>query len=470
MRSVPLGLLLLGVAFSGCLDPTSDEDPPSDSQESEWYDLLPWEELGAAVYNDEHDHRDRGLHREVARGLTVLNRSTLSDDGLSLGEYTEADHEHGLIAVAVVTGPGSTMRIVFLREDELPALNVAGFIDEPDSYGDVKFDSQQKLVYIPYSGDKAFSIWDISNVESPRRVGEAQGPGCHMLHPMVIDQVSHVFCAGLGGSIVYRVEDSPSPEGGVQAVPVAVAAPQSDPEVARYATYYEDLSPLGPALITTPHDQTAQPDPLTGNPLLVTAHELQGIRVFDVSIPAAPREISYWRGEGMNDASLERVHTVGIAEVNGKRLGFGATETFTDVEPALYIVDFSDWANPKFVARWVPPGIPGDQGITYSLHNLQVIGTRLYVTNFHGGLWVLNITDPANPITEALRTPVWDTEYPRPGEFMQIGEFQIFNDINQYWDVIVVNGYTIVTDMSAGIEVLHVDGDPMGDPEWDGFT
>ena len=468
MRRATLGLVLVGSLFAGCLDAVDEPQPPEGDAEAQWYDLLPWEDLGAAIYSDEHDHRDRGLHQEVARAVTVLNMSTLSDDGLSLGEYTEADHEHGLIAVAVVTGPGSTMRIVFLREDDLPALNVAGYIDEPDSYGDVKFDPQLKLVYIPYPGDKAFSMWDISDLENPRRVGEAQGAGCHMLHAMPIDGVPHVFCAGVGGSMVFRIEESP--QGGYQAVPVAVAAPQNDPEVARYATYYEDLSPIGPALITTPHDQTAQPDPLTGDPLLVTAHELQGIRVFDVSVPAAPREISYWRGDGMNDAQLERVHTVGIAEINGRRIGFGATETFTDVEPALYIVDFSDWSDPKFLARWTPPGIPGDQGITYSLHNLQVVGTRLYLTNFHGGLWVLDVSDPANPITQALRTPVRDTEYPRPGEFMQIGEFQIFNNVNQYWDVIVVNGYTIVTDMSAGIEVFHVDGDPAGDPEWDGFT
>ena len=463
MRHVSLAILLFVGALAGCVQPQAEEDSVDRNEE----ELVPWEDLGASVFSDEHDHRDRSIHNEVAQGLKVLNVSTLSDDGLSLGEYTEADHEHGLIAFAIVTGPGSSMRIAFLDEDDLPAIKVVGYFDEPDSYGDVKFDSELPFVYVPYPGDKAFSIWDITDVTKPRRVGEAQGQGCHMLHAMPIDDVSHVFCAGLGGSYVYRIEETAQ---GVQAVPVAVAAPQNDPEVARYASYYEDLSPLGPALLTTPHDQTAQPDPLTNEPLLVTAHELQGIRVFDVSVPAAPREISYWRGDGMNDYELERVHTVGLAEINGRRIGFGATETFTDVEPALYIVDFTDWANPRFLARWTPPGIPGDQGITYSLHNLQVVGTRLYLTNFHGGLWVLDVADPSNPVPLALRHPVRDTEYPRPGEFMQIGDFQIFNNVNQYWDVIVVNGYTIVTDMSAGIEVFLVDGDPAGDPEWDGFT
>ena len=44
------------------------------------------------------------------------------------------------------------------------------------------------------------------------------------LHAMPIDGVSHVFCAGLGGSFVYRIQDTPQ---GIEAVPVAVAAPQS---------------------------------------------------------------------------------------------------------------------------------------------------------------------------------------------------------------------------------------------------
>jgi hypothetical protein len=462
MRTAFATFVLLATLLGGCVQsPTITPDPVDPLA------LLPWEELGALIYSEDHDHRDRGLHTEIARGLKVLNQSTLSDNGLSLGEYTEADHERGIIAIAIVTGPGSTMRIVLLRESDLPALTVASYFDEPNSYGDVKLDPQRPLVYVPYPSGPAFSIWDISKLGSPRRVSEAPGAGCHMLHVLPIGGTSHVFCATVGGSSIYRIQETPL---GPQAVLVGTAFPQSDPEVARYLDYYETLTPLGPVLLTTPHDQTAQLDPLTGAPILVTAHELQGIRIFDVSTPSAPREISRWRGAGMGDVLLDRVHTVGIAEVNGRRLGFGATETFTNVPPALYIVDFSDWANPKFLTRWIPPGIHFDQGLTYSLHNLQVVGTRLYLTNFHAGLWVLDIADPENPITIALRTPVLDTEYPRPGESSTVGAYTWFVDQNQFWDVIVVNGYTIVTDMAAGIEVLLVDGDPAGDPDYDGFT
>jgi hypothetical protein len=460
MRAAPsliLGLFLL----AGCLGakaPPAVVDKPAP---------VDWAALGASVYSDNHDHKDRSLHQSIEQGLRVMNASTLNDKGPSLGEYNEIDTQRGLIAAAVVTGPGSTMRITLLDQAALPALKIVGAFDEPSSYGDVKLDPGLPLVYVPYASKKAFSVWDIADVAHPKRVGEVQGAGCHMLHVLHIEPNIYVFCATVGGTEEFKMTKLPNGEW--TGTHNAMVTPQSDPETTRYADYYRSLSPLGPALITTPHDQTAQIDPITAKPILVTAHELQGIRIYDLTVPEAPREISHWRGASMN-VPMDRVHTVGIAAVNGHRYGFAATETFTDVQPSMYIVDFTDWNAPHFVARWSPPGIPHDQGITYSLHNLQVVGTRLYVTNFHAGLWVLNISDPAHPKEIALRTPVRDVQYPRPGEHMQIGKFAIYNDMNQFWDVNVENGYVIVSDMAAGLEVLHVDGDPAGEPSWKGFT
>ena len=234
-----------------------------------------------------------------------------------------------------------------------------------------------------------------------------------------------------------RIETLPT--GGAVGVPIGNAMPQCDPEVARYLTYYQPISPLGPALVTTPHDMTAQLDPITGDPVLVVAFELQGIRVYDARDPALPVELGAWRGEGM-DAPLERVHTAAVFEWQGRRLAVGATETFARVPPALYIVDFTRWDRPEFVARWVPPGIEHDDGLAYSLHNWQFVGGRLYVTAFHAGLWVLDLADPARPQEVALRVPVHDAEYPWPGS----------GDVNRYWDVLVARGHVIVTDMAAG--------------------
>lgn len=455
-------LVLASVAaFAGCL---GTSDLPSVDPTEDALAALPWDEVGALLFQPGHDHTDRALHQEVTRGLDVLAQATLTADGKSAGEYFEADAENGILAVGIVTGPGSDVRVVLLDVAALPELKILGSFDEPQAYGDIKVDPDDPLVYVAFTADvtgQAFSIWDISDPARPARVGAAPGPLCHMLHAQTIDGESYVWCAGVGGAQAFQIIDLPN--GQRSGVAVGNAMVQRDPEVARYADYYTAISPIGPALATTPHDMTAQADPLTGDPIVVTAYELQGIRVYDVSTPSAPVEVSAWRGEGM-DEPLERVHTVGLFEWQGKRIGVGTTETFSNVPPALYLVDFTDYANPTFLARWVPPGIDHDDSETtllaYSLHNFQFVGGRLYITNFHGGVWVLDLADPAAPREVAVHMQVLDTEYPGSGS----------GNVNMYWDVVVENGYVVVTDMSSGIEVLHVEGDPGGDPAWRGFT
>lgn len=467
---VPVLLLSLGL-LAGCLDGDAGEgaDPPA----AELTDLS-WEEVGDVVFDDAHEHNLRDLHAEVRRGVDVLDHDTFSADGVtSLGEYTELDNEGGLVAMAVVTGDaGVDLRIVLLDRAALPALEVLGTFDEPGAYGDVKLDEELPLAYVPYPGvrfstnvnepGRAFSIWDVSDPARPVRVGEAMGGGCHMLNTLRVGGVSYVWCASITGPTTFRVQSLPT--GQVAGVAVGSAFPQSDPEIARYADYYSAISPLGPALLLAPHDMTAQEDPLTGEPVLVVAHELHGIRVFDVSDPLTPLELGHWRGES-SEQPIERVHTALLANVGGRRIAFGATETLFDVPPALYIVDMTDFADPQYLGTWIPPGVPHDDGLAYSLHNFQVVGDRLYMANFHAGLWVLDVSDPSDPYPVALRTPVRECD-PRPEE--SVAGHPI--DANQLWDPVVVDGYVLATDMPCGVEVLHVAGDPAGDAAYTSFA
>lgn len=473
VRRVALAALLSLGLLAGCLD--DDGDAGTDPVQQELAQLS-WEELGDVVFDDEHEHNVRDQHTEVRRGVDVLDRSTFKegDEDASLGEYTELDNEGDLIAMAVVTGSaGVDLRIVLLDRTALPDLVVLSTFDEPGAYGDVKIDEERPLVYVPYPGarfstnvnepGRAFSIWDVSDPTAPVRVGEAAGGGCHMLNTLRIDGTSYVWCASVTGPTTFRVEELPA--GGAVGVPVGSAFPQSDPETARYADYYTAISPLGPALLMAPHDMTAQVDPITGDPILVVAHELHGIRVFDISNPLAPLEIGHWRGESA-ETPIDRVHTALIAGIGDRRIAFGATETLFDVAPAMYIVDMTDFSDPQYLGTWLPPGVPHDDGLAYSLHNFQVVGERLYMANFHAGLWVLDVSDPSDPYPVALRTPVFDCSYPRPEESV-VGHPI---DANQIWDPIVVDGYTLITDIPCGVEVLHVEGDPAGDPEYTSFA
>lgn len=473
-RPVALVALLSFGLMAGCLDHDGSDVEPVDPVQAE-LSRLSWEELGDLVFDDEHEHNLRDLHTEVRRNVQVMDRSTFSaDEVTSVGEYTELDNEGDLIAMAVVTGDaGVDLRIVLLDRAALPELQVLSTFDEPGAYGDVKIDEELPLVYVPYPGarfstnvnepGRAFSIWDVSDPTSPVRVGDAAGGGCHMLNTLRIDGASYVWCASITGPTTFRVEELPT--GQHVGVATGSAFPQSDPEVARYATYYQSFSALGPALLMAPHDMTAQHDPLTGDPILVVAQELHGIRVFDISNPLAPLEVGHWRGES-SETPIHRVHTALVAGIDGRRIAFGATETLFDAPAELYIVDLTDYGNPQYLGTWLPPGVPHDDGLAYSLHNFQVVGDRLYMANFHAGLWVLDVSDPSNPVPVALRAPVFDCDYPRPEESV-VGHPI---DANQIWDPIVVDGYVLITDIPCGVEVLHVGGDPAGDGTYTSFA
>ncbi|MFA5944818.1 MAG: hypothetical protein WC876_10175, partial [Candidatus Thermoplasmatota archaeon] len=222
------GLLVLGTV-AGCLDEAPSESAGAGQDR---IDALPWEELGDLAFDTEHEHNLRDLHTEVNRNVEVLGYSPFSDDGLSLGEYTELDNEQGLIAMAVVTGSaGVDLRIVLLDAAALPEFKVVGTIDEPNAYGDVKIDEELPLLYIPYPGARftstqpgsglGFSIWDISEPSKPVRVGQAPGAGCHMLNTLRVDGISFVWCASATGPTTYRVEGLPT--GQYAGIPISSA-------------------------------------------------------------------------------------------------------------------------------------------------------------------------------------------------------------------------------------------------------
>lgn len=224
----------------------------------------------------------------------------------------------------------------------------------------------------------------------------------------------------------------------------------------------EDGGTSFPALLLISHDVMAEQDPLQpSNPIVVVSNELQGVRVFQ-SAPAGPMvQLSEWRGEGMNE-TMERIHSAQLVKIGDRRIGVATTETYWNAKPSVYLIDFTDYAHPKFLAVWHPPGIPDDKGGIFTTHQFQVVGDKLYVSVWHGGVWELNISDPAKPMPIALRVPVHDTHFPVPGGQLQAGSIVVFLDMDGIWDINVVNGYTLITDLPAGVEVLAFNGDPTG--------
>lgn len=140
-----------------------------------------------------------------------------------------------------------------------------------------------------------------------------------------------------------------------------------------------------------------------------------GIRVYDISDPAKPREISFFKTDGQ---PRRGVHGFWLHEdpKQGK-FAFIATTKEGFYDNILVIVDLNDPANPKEVARWWYPGqhtaggekpgenwVEPDRGlreglpkIWVALHDVTTYKDRAYLAYRDQGVIILDISDIKKP-------------------------------------------------------------------------
>jgi hypothetical protein len=130
-----------------------------------------------------------------------------------------------------------------------------------------------------------------------------------------------------------------------------------------------------------------------------------GLKVFDVSTPAQPREIAFLKmpGKGVHRMTYWEPP---YAYMSGSDVGF--------IDQFLVIVDLSDPARPTEVARWWYPGQNTGAGETptwtpneghgavpgarrYALHHPLIRGARAYCGWWDAGLVILDISDLRHP-------------------------------------------------------------------------
>jgi len=121
-----------------------------------------------------------------------------------------------------------------------------------------------------------------------------------------------------------------------------------------------------------------------------------GLKVFDVSRPAAPREIAFlpMAGKGVHRMTYWEPP---YAYVTGSDAGW--TDQF------FMVVDLSNPATPKEVGRWWLPGMwtaggehsTAPTGRRYALHHALTRGERAYMGWWDAGLVILDIADRTRP-------------------------------------------------------------------------
>jgi hypothetical protein len=158
-----------------------------------------------------------------------------------------------------------------------------------------------------------------------------------------------------------------------------------------------------------------------GNGIMLVNHELTrpdvaqaagitgGLVIYDVSNPAQPKQITKWTcgGRGVHRFTFDG------------RTAYISPEMDGYVGNIVMILDLADPANPKEVGRWWMPGqhtaggeTPTWQGREHRCHHPIRQGDRLYVSYWHGGGVILDISDMGKP--KMVSSFDWSPPFPWP--------------------------------------------------------
>lgn len=199
-----------------------------------------------------------------------------------------------------------------------------------------------------------------------------------------------------------------------------------------------------------------------------------GLAIYDVADPANPKSIGKWQthGRGVHRYDFDGRYAYISPTVEGY------------VGNIVMILDLADPAKPEEVGRWWIPGqwqaggeaYPWDDWTPPRCHHPMRVGDRLYVSYWHHGFFILDISDMANPVSiSGLNT---SPNFPHPThtclpfpEPLKGREVMIVadEDVAKLWPC--APAFTWVYDISneqnpIPISTFQVDGlDPDGAPQ-----
>lgn len=264
------------------------------------------------------------------------------------------------------------------------------------------------------------------------------------------------------------------------------------------------LLPVSTIAIGETHDTFTQNDPITGRTYLYAAGGFSsGFYMWDITAPSAPVAIGEWdpTPECGNDWYS---HTIDVSVKNGKRIltlpnelidFFGTQEDpdncgqfagngdhagtmwFVDITDLSKLATFSNdgtheadevikaKSEPLLSSVYYNPARRAGGELTFSLHNQQIVGDKIYLSQYHGGLVVLDAKEAfegknVRPKETAIYVPSEGDGRPIPpdaGGIVQDGHFVTgFIDYRPLvWDMTYANGHVMIPDMTGGLTVVR---------------
>ena len=286
------------------------------------------------------------------------------------------------------------------------------------------------------------------------------------------------------------------------------------------------LNKVGPGGVLTPvgliemdelHDTLIQNDPILGRTLLYIAGGFDsGFYVYDITAPSSPVGLGEWdiTPECENDWYA---HTIDVTTVEGRRIvtmpvelidffgeqseadkaeGCGTLQGNGDHAGPLFIVDATDFeqlgaidptdaeedetagdmkqrSEEALITTWSNAAGRAGGELTFSPHNQQIVGDKIYLSGYHSGITVLDAAKafrgenvrprevafavPSNPETRPIAED-------QPG--VVLGQF--FTSFIDYrpliWDMTFHKGYVLTPDMTGGMSAYQETDPPKRGP------
>jgi hypothetical protein len=273
------------------------------------------------------------------------------------------------------------------------------------------------------------------------------------------------------------------------------------------------------------HDTFIQNDPLDGRTYLYNAAGFStGFSVYDITDPSRFKQVAEW------DLTPEceddwYAHTIDVTHRDGRRYvtmpaemlllidkktptglaemtaedqaaGCGTFVGNGDKPGPLWIVDATDFsklgpANDRktpsqaqatdaalkkasqdaLVATWTNPAGRAGGSLTFSPHNQQIVGDQIYLSHYHGGVYVLDASAAfagrhERPKELGFIVPHDKRTRPLLGQPPLTGLLgRFFTDFPlgrpEVWDMVVHRGHILATDMTGGLYTLKYDDSPL---------
>jgi hypothetical protein len=295
-------------------------------------------------------------------GLTLLGEAIIPR-GTAVDVFVAKGHAYVVALNDFTTGPGG-LYVFDLADRAAPRLVKSVYFQGNSYWNDVW--ARGDALYVA-SNRTGLIVFDISNPAEPQFVRSLPGTGTLDVHTLHGD-----------GDRLYAM--SPGPD--TKTLIFDVKNPLQPVLIGSYQSPDVEVNFFG-----FTHDAFAQGD------RLYVSHWRSGLLIVDVSDPANPVQLGEYRYPRATS------HTSRVGRFGERVIAFEGGE---DWGAHLRVVDITDPGRAELLAEYkLSPGV--------SIHNMELRGGRLYLTHYHHGVRVLDVSRPEQP-KEVAYFNTWSEE------------------------------------------------------------